>query len=97
MSNSLQLHGLQPTRLLCPWDFPLQQLPSKSFILYLAAISLHLVEVLDSWITGNIQLSLNLKKKKKKERDILYLLLYFFYSFEKTLMLGKIEGRRRRG
>ena len=22
MSNSLQLHGLQPARLLCPWDFP---------------------------------------------------------------------------
>ena len=22
MSNSLRLHGLQPTRLLCPWDFP---------------------------------------------------------------------------
>ena len=22
MSNSLQPHGLQPTRLLCPWDFP---------------------------------------------------------------------------
>ena len=22
MSNSLQSHGLQPTRLLCPWDFP---------------------------------------------------------------------------
>ena len=22
MSNSSQLHGLQPTRLLCPWDFP---------------------------------------------------------------------------
>ena len=21
MPNSLQLHGLQPTRLLCPWDF----------------------------------------------------------------------------
>ena len=34
--------------------------------LYLGASSLHLVEILDSWITGNIQLSLNLKKKKKK-------------------------------
>ena len=22
LSNSLWLHGLQPTRLLCPWDFP---------------------------------------------------------------------------
>ena len=22
MSNSLQPHGLQPTRLLCPWNFP---------------------------------------------------------------------------
>ena len=22
MSNSLQPHGLQPSRLLCPWDFP---------------------------------------------------------------------------
>jgi len=22
VSDSLQLHGLQPTRLLCPWDFP---------------------------------------------------------------------------
>ena len=22
MSNSLRPHGLQPTRLLCPWDFP---------------------------------------------------------------------------
>ena len=22
MSNSLGSHGLQPTRLLCPWDFP---------------------------------------------------------------------------
>ena len=22
MPNSLQPHGLQPTRLLCPWDFP---------------------------------------------------------------------------
>ena len=22
VSNSLQLHGLYPTRLLCPWDFP---------------------------------------------------------------------------
>ena len=22
MSNSLQPHGLQPARLLCPWDFP---------------------------------------------------------------------------
>ena len=22
VSNSLQLHGLQPTRLLCPWNFP---------------------------------------------------------------------------
>ena len=41
--------------------------------LYLPASSLHLAEVLDSWITGNIQSSLNLKKKK-----ILYLFLYFF-------------------
>ena len=22
ISDSLQLHGLEPTRLLCPWDFP---------------------------------------------------------------------------
>ena len=22
MSNSLRPHGLEPTRLLCPWDFP---------------------------------------------------------------------------
>ena len=22
MSNSLRLHGLQPARVLCPWDFP---------------------------------------------------------------------------
>ena len=25
MSNSLQLHGLQPTRLLCPWGFSRQE------------------------------------------------------------------------
>ena len=25
MSNSLQPLGLQPTRLLCPWDFPRQE------------------------------------------------------------------------
>ena len=60
--------------------------------LYLPASSLHLVEVLDSWITGNIQSSLNLKKKKNP----LFVPL-LFYSLEKTLMLGKIEGGRRRG
>ena len=27
MSDSLQLHGLQPTRLLCPWNFPGSGLP----------------------------------------------------------------------
>ena len=25
MSNSLQLHGLEPARLLCPWEFPRQE------------------------------------------------------------------------
>ena len=29
MSHSLQLHGLQPTMLLCPWNFPLPSLGDR--------------------------------------------------------------------
>ena len=33
MSDSLRLHGLQPTRLLCPWDFPSKSTKNSSQIL----------------------------------------------------------------
>ena len=56
-SDPQRPHGLQPTRLLCPWDFP-----GKS-----TGVGCHC------------------------------LLLLSADSLEKTLMLGKIEGGRRRG
>ena len=73
MSDSLRPHGLQPPRLLRPWDFP-----GKS-----TGVGCHFL--------------LQGRTFFEAETPILWPLMWRADSFEKTLMLGKIEGRRRRG
>ena len=58
MSNSLQLHGLQPTRLLFPWDFPGKNTRVSSRFLLQGIFptqgwNLHLLH----WQTGGLHMS----------------------------------------
>ena len=73
MSDSYRPHGLQPNRLLHPWDFP-----SKS-----TGVGCHCL----LWEELILKLKLQYFDHLMCRTD----------SLEKTLMLGKIEGRRRRG
>ena len=68
MPDSLRPHGLQPTRLLCPWDFPGKDTGVGCYFLLQGMLKLKLQKV------GHLM-----------------------WRAEKTLVLGKIEGRRRRG
>ena len=70
MSNTLQPHGLQPTRLLCPWDFPskntgvgchalLQEiLPTQGKNLCLPHL-LHFRQILYCWAPREAQLAVS--------------------------------------
>ena len=87
MSDSLQPHGLQPTRLLCPWDFPGKNTGlGCHFLLQKIFPVLGLNPCLPCCRQTLYYLS-HQKSHLMRRTD----------SLEKTLMLGKIEGRRRRG
>ena len=87
VSNSLQPHGLQPTRLLCPWDFPGKNTGlGCHFLLQKIFPVLGLNPCLPCCRQTLYYLS-HQKSHLMRRTD----------SLEKTLMLGKIEGRRRRG
>ena len=91
MSDSSRPHGLQPTRLLRPWDFPGKSTGVGCHCPWTARRSNQ--SILKEISPGCSLEGLMLKLKRQ----------YFGHqmqradSFEKTLMLGKIEGRRRRG
>ena len=86
MSDAQRPHGLQPPRLLRPWDSPGKSTGVGCHCLVLIE---HLKEISPGCSFEGVMLKLKFQ--------------YFGYlmwradSFEKTLMLGKIEGRRRRG
>ena len=54
---------------------------------------------LNGWISGHLQITFwqQLHRKLKSGRVLLIEMQDLLYSLEKTLMLGKTEGRRRRG
>ena len=150
VSNSSPPHGLQPTRLLRPWDFPgkstgvgchclLQHTPYISIyglFEYLPKIwsgtIFYMLFFHESWTTkkaehqridafelwcwrrllrvpwtarrSNLSILKEIRPECSLEGLMLKLKLQYFGhlmwradSFEKTLVLGKIEGRRRRG
>ena len=125
MSDSWQPHGLQPTRLLRPWDFPgkstgvgchclLRKKAEKkkerkkaehqrndSFELWCWR---KLLRVSLTARTSNQSILKEINPEYSCEGLMLKLKLQSFGylmrrvdSLEKTLMLGKIEGKRRRG
>ena len=54
MSDCLQPHGLQPTRLFCPWDFPDKNIGAGChFFLPTQGSNLHLLH----WQVGSLPLS----------------------------------------
>ena len=139
MSNSEQPHGLQPTRLLCPWDFPGKSTRVGCHCLLRTIVwpqvnsregtQLHpstektiqkaehwRIDAFELWCwrrllrvpwtarRSNQFILKEISTEYSLEGLMLKLKLQYFDhllrrtdSFEKTLMLGKIEGRRRRG
>ena len=71
MSCPLQSHGLQPTRLLCPWDSPGKNTGVDCHFLFQGIFStqgsiaglLHCRQILYHWATREALLSMNLKNK----------------------------------
>ncbi|XDA70813.1 hypothetical protein R6Z07F_001177 [Ovis aries] len=116
MSNSVQPHRRQPTRLLCPWDSPgkstrvgchcllPRKLSAKELILFELLCWRRLLRVPWTARRSNQSILKEINPEYSFIGPMLKLKLqYFGYlmritdSLEKTLMLGKIEGRRRRG
>ena len=118
MSDSLRPHGLQPTRILCPWDFPgkstgvgchcLLQIKLLHCCKYLS----NYIPLVPEWILsyGDHESVANSKHHETKSTlsihwkdwcwswsSNIFHLMERVSSLEKTLMLGKIEGRRGRG
>ena len=120
VSDSYRPHGLQPTRLLHPWDFP-----GKSTGVGCHCLLCHIPEELLIWVSAKelpnkslkIWKGILIRTARRSNQSIvkeispgcsleglmLKLKLQYFGhlmqradSLEKTLMLGKIEGRRRR-
>ena len=108
MSDSLQPRGLEPTRLLCPWDFP-DNSPGVACHFLLQGI--FPTQGSNSGLPHYRQMLYHLSHqgspispKYSLEGLVLKLKLQYLGhlmqrtdSLEKTLMLGKIEGRRRKG
>ena len=103
----LRPHGLKPTRLLCPWDFPgkitgvgslfllqgifLTQTLNPHFLNCRWVFFFFFFLPLNHWESAYRMCSeifLNTRYHHLRKAEALYY---------KTLMLGKIEGRRRRG
>ena len=123
VSNSYQPHGLQPTRLLRPWDFPGESagVGHQHLLWWMWVLDYKESWVLkncfelwcwrrllrDPWTSRRSNQSILKEISSNKcslEGLLLKLKLWYFGhlmwrtdSFEKTLMLGKIEDRRRRG
>ena len=84
MSDSLRPHGLQPTRLLCPWDFPanssgvdchflLQEIVLRETKINKDVLCLHnraLFWVLTVLSRTNLPMVCNRGKKKKKKKQL---------------------------
>ena len=115
MCDSLQPHGLQLTRLLCPWDFPgkstgvrcrwtLKTADHQRNDAFKLWFWRRLLRVL--WTARRSNQSILKKISPEYSLEELMLKLKLQYvghlmqrddSFEKNPMLGKTEGRRRRG
>ena len=110
------LHGLQPSRLLRPWDFPGKStgvgchclLQKKAEHQRIDAFELwwwrRLLRVLWTARKSNQSILKEISPEYSLEGLMLKLKLQYFGhlmqrtdSLEKTLMLGKTEGRRKRG
>ena len=120
VSNSLQPHGLQPTRLLRPWDFPgkstgvgchclLHHATSHREMKIKTTIGWHHTAIgtseIKAWpqqvlacggVRTHCGISLEGMMLKLKLQYFGHL-MWRVDSLEKTLMLGGIGGRRRRG
>ena len=116
VSNSSQPHGLQPTRLLHPRDFPGESTGVGCHCLLWKKAECWRIDAFELWCwrrllrvpwTARRSIQSILKEISPEcslEELVLKLKLQYFGhlmwrtdSLEKTLMLGKIEGRRRRG
>ena len=115
LSNSSRPHGLQPTRLLCPWNFPGKStgvgchclLQKKAEHLKIDAFELRcwrrLLRVPWTPRRSNQSILKEISPECSLKGLMLKLKLQYFGhmmgrtdSLEKTLMLGKTEGGRRR-
>ena len=96
VSDSLRPHGVQPTRLLCPWDFPgkstrvgchclLQRVPRTER----RSNQSILKEINPEYLLEGLMLKLKLQYYRQLIRRT--------DSLTKTLKLGKSEDRRSRG
>ena len=96
VSDSLRPHGVQPTRLLCPWDFPgkstrvgchclLQRVPRTAR----RSNQSILKEINPEYLLEGLMLKLKLQYYRQLIRRT--------DSLTKTLKLGKSEDRRSRG
>ena len=134
MSDPQRPHGLQPTRFLCPWDFPGKSTGVGCHCLLRVKDIVFpvIMDGCESWTTkkaehqridafelwcwrrlwripwtarrSNQSILKEISPEYSSEGLMLKLKLQYFGhlmrrtdSFEKTLMLGKIEGGRRRG
>ena len=115
MSDSVRPHGLQPTRLLHPWDFLgkstgvgchclLHNMLSRLVITFLPSSKRLLISRLQSPSAVILSILKEISPGISLEGMMLKLKLQYFGhlmqsvdSLEKSLMLGGIGGRRRRG
>ena len=101
MSDSSRPHGLQPTRLLHPWDFPGKRTGVGCHCLLHSVLSF--TYFFGPWTARSNQSILKEINSEYSLEGLMLKLQYFGHlmwradSLEKTLMLGKTEGRRRRG
>ena len=100
MSDSSRPHGLQPTRLLCPWDFPGKSTGVECHcLLRVSLLPTHTFcsrSLLISPICSKVQTNKPRYPTSWSWRSNNLATWCRVDSLEKTLMLGKIEGRRRR-
>ena len=79
MSDSLQPHGLYPTRLLCPWDFPSKntEVGCQCFLQVTFLMQgLMPMSLVNSALTGVLFTAVSLEKHSKKLPDTIYLIFY---------------------
>ena len=100
MSDSSQPHGLQPTRLLCPWDFLGKRTGVGCHRLLHSMLSFTCF--FGPWTARSNQSILKEINSEYSLEGLMLKLQSFGHliqtadSLEKILILGKIEGRRRR-